>query len=142
MSLGNSNPEMIRFVHKCMRRLSDKQHFQYSFQFHADQDPDELRHFWAAYLNIDPLSIYPVPKTNSGHLKGREFACKYGIFTVRVGDTLFRSRLQALMDTVQAQWASPNPRPLIPNLSRTTLDTPRLLLYNYELCANMRRVLE
>ncbi len=107
VSLGNSSPAMIQFAYRCMRRLSDKPRFQFSFQYHADQDPDELRQFWAAYLSIEPECIHPVPKTNSGHLRGREFVCKHGIFMVRVGDTLFRSRLQALMDTVQEQWATP-----------------------------------
>ena len=106
VSFGNSNPRMIQFAHGCMRRLSSNPHFRYSFQYHADQDPSELKQFWAACLGIDPDSIKAIPKTNSGHLKGRRFACEYGVFQVQVGDTDFRARLQALMDAVQEQWAS------------------------------------
>ncbi len=39
-------------------------------------------------------------------MRGRRFACQYGVFQVQVGDTAFRARLQALMDAVQEQWAS------------------------------------
>ncbi len=105
VALTNSNPHIVRFAHNCMRRLSTNTHFYYSFQYHADQDPETLKGFWAAYLGIDTVHIRPVRKTNSGHLKGRRFACQYGIFQIQVGDTFFRSRLQALMDAVQAEWA-------------------------------------
>ena len=106
VEVGNSNPCIVRLAHNCMRRLSSNPHFVYSFQYHADQDPEQLKLFWADYLSIDPLQIKAIPKTNSGQLKGRNFACQYGIFRVQVGDTLFRSRLQALMDVVQAEWAT------------------------------------
>lgn len=106
VSFGNSNPTMIQFAHSCMRRLATNPHFDYSFQFHADQDPEALKQFWASCLSISPDAIKPIPKTNSGHLKGRRFACEYGVFQVRVGDTTFRARLQALMDAVQEQWVS------------------------------------
>ena len=106
VSFGNSNPTMVRFAHSCMRKLATNTHFNYSFQFHADQDPEALRQFWASCLGIGPETIKALPKTNSGHLKGRRFACEYGVFQVRVGDTAFRARLQALMDAVQEQWAS------------------------------------
>ena len=96
---------MILFANKCLRRLATNQHFYYSFQYHADQDPNELRHFWADYLQIEPTLIHPIRKTNSGQLKGRRFACEYGVFMIQVGDTLLRARLQALMDVVQEQWA-------------------------------------
>lgn len=89
-----------------MRRLASNQHFNYGFQYRADQNPDELKIFWASCLDIDPQLIFAIPKTNSGHLKGRRFACEYGVFQVRVADTTFRAQLQALMDTVQAQWAT------------------------------------
>ena len=104
VSLGNSNPHIIRFAHECMKRLAANRHFYYSFQYHADQNPDELKLFWASYLGINPQQITAVRKTNSGHLKGRRFACEYGVFRVQVADTQFRSRLQALMDALEQQW--------------------------------------
>lgn len=106
VSFNNSNPAMIRFAHTCMRRLSTNPHFRYGFQYHADQDPEALKQFWAASVGIGPDTIKAIPKTNSGHLKGRRFACEYGVFQVQVSDTAFRARLQALMDAVQEQWGS------------------------------------
>jgi AcrR family transcriptional regulator len=104
VSFSNSSPQMVRFAHSCMRQLATNLVFHYSFQYHADQDPEELKQFWASCLGVSPDVIRPIPKTNSGHLKGRRFACAYGVFQVRVGDTAFRARLQALMDAVQEQW--------------------------------------
>ncbi len=105
VSFSNSNPVMIRFAHIWMRKLSTNPHFRYSFQYHSDQDPEELKQLWASCLDVGPNDIKAIPKTNSGHLKGRRFACEYGVFQVQVSDTAFRARLQALMDAVQEQWA-------------------------------------
>jgi hypothetical protein len=106
VSFTNSNPQMIRFAHNCMRRMSSNPHFRYNLQYHDDQNRAELIAFWASLLEIDPERINSFPKTNSGKLKGRRFPCEYGIFQIQVSDTLFRSRLQALMDVVQEQWTS------------------------------------
>ena len=105
VAISNSNPNIVRFAYLAMRRLSTNPHFYYSFQFHADQDPETLRVFWATYLGIRQATIKPISKTNSGHLKGRRFACEYGVFQIQVGDTTFRSQLQALMDAIQEEWS-------------------------------------
>ena len=38
-------------------------------------------------------------------MKSRRFNCEYGVFQIRISDTIFRAQLQALMDVVQEQWA-------------------------------------
>jgi AcrR family transcriptional regulator len=106
VQLGNSNPRIVALAHSCMRRLSDKPRFMYFLQYHADQDLDELKRFWSQCLGIGPDAIKVQRKSNSGQLAHRRWASKYGVLSVGVGDTLFRSRLEALMDTVQEQWAS------------------------------------
>jgi transcriptional regulator with XRE-family HTH domain len=106
VGISNSNPRIMTFAHRCMRRLATNPHFYYSFQFHADQNPEQLKCFWASCLGIDSGRIKPIPKTNSGHLKGRLFNCEYGVFQIQVGDTTLRAQLQALMDVVQEQWAA------------------------------------
>ena len=105
VALGNSNPNIVRFAHDCMKRLATNQHFDYRFQYHADQDPDELKRYWATVLGLESGRITAVPKTNSGHLKHRRFNCAFGVFEIRIGDTRFRAHLQALMDAVQEQWS-------------------------------------
>jgi hypothetical protein len=105
VAISNSNPRMIVFAHECMKRLASNPHCYYSFQYHSDQDPEQLRIFWANLLGINPSCVHPIPKTNSGHMKGRRFNCEHGVFQVIVADTLFRAQLQALMDVVQEQWA-------------------------------------
>jgi hypothetical protein len=104
VSLSNANPRIVAFAHDCMRPLASRDALTYSFQYHADQDPEQLRRFWVGVLSIAPEQIKPIPKTNSGHLKGRRFACEYGVFEIVACDTMFRARLQALMDVVQDQW--------------------------------------
>jgi transcriptional regulator with XRE-family HTH domain len=106
VALSNSNPRIIKFAHNAMRRLATNPHFYYSFQYHADQNPDELKLYWAAQLGISSEQIHPIPKTNSGHLEGRRFACEHGVFQIQVGDTRFRAELQALMDAIQEEWAA------------------------------------
>jgi hypothetical protein len=106
VAICNWNPIMIVFAHSCMRRLASNTYFSYSFQYHSDQDPEALRKYWASLLGIDAQQIAPVPKTNSGHLASRRFACEYGVFQIRVGDTRFRAQLQALMDAVQEEWTA------------------------------------
>jgi transposase-like protein len=106
VSFTNSNPTMIKFAHMCMRKLAENRYFRYNLQYHQDQDPEALRASWAALLAIDAGCINLLRKSNSGRLTGRRFACEFGIFQIQVSDTLFRSRLQALMDVVQEEWAS------------------------------------
>jgi hypothetical protein len=43
----------------------------YSIQFHADQNLDELREFWGELLGIDGAIIRFQRKSNSGQLTGR-----------------------------------------------------------------------
>jgi hypothetical protein len=106
VSLCNASPRMVIFAHECMKRLAAQDRFTYRFQYHADQNPEQLQRFWSEQLGTVPELIKPVLKTNSGHLRGRRFTCEYGVFEVAVNDTLFRARLQALMDIVQEQWAT------------------------------------
>ena len=49
----NSDPAVVRLCDEWLRRLSSKPR-HHSIQYHADQDLDELRRFWAAELGIDP----------------------------------------------------------------------------------------
>jgi len=60
---------MIVFAHSCMRRLASNSHFNYSFQYHSDHDPQSLKEYWAGRLGIEARIIHPTPKINSGHLE-------------------------------------------------------------------------
>jgi AcrR family transcriptional regulator len=54
----------------------------YSIQYHADQDLEELRRFWAARLAVTPEDIRLQRKSNSGRLAGRTWRSRYGVLTV------------------------------------------------------------
>jgi hypothetical protein len=104
VSIANSDDRVIAVAVSWIRRLTDRP-LTYSIQYHADQDLDEIRAFWGQALNIDGFSIALQRKSNSSQLKHRTWRCKNGVLTARVGDTLFRSRLQAWIDRIRAEWA-------------------------------------
>ena len=103
VSLSNSDPIVIRLATHWIRRFAIRPP-SFRVQHHADQDPDELRAFWGAALNIDPGSVELFRKSNSGELRGRTWRCVHGVMQVAAYDTLFRARLQAWMDSLQRDW--------------------------------------
>jgi hypothetical protein len=103
VSIVNSDPAIVRLAYNWMRKLSAKAP-TYSLQYHEDHDTEELKAFWGDYLGIEPSIIKLIRKSNSGKLSGRQFRSVYGLLTVLICDTYFRSRLQAWMDIVKSQW--------------------------------------
>jgi transcriptional regulator with XRE-family HTH domain len=103
VSLGNSDPRVVRLADHWMRRFS-RNPVRYMFQYHADQDPDYLVRFWSFGLDVDRALIKPQRKSNSGRLSGRTWRSKYGVMTVIANDTSLRARVQAWMDRTQDQW--------------------------------------
>lgn len=94
---------MVKLAYSWISKLG-KGKLQYQLQYHADHDVEELKRYWAALLDIRPENIKPIRKSNSGQLGTRNFRSQYGLLSVRVGDTIFRSKLQAWMDYVESRW--------------------------------------
>jgi hypothetical protein len=103
ISIGNSDEKIVAMAAGWIQRFSTK-HLDYSIQYHADQDLEELRQYWAEILAIDGSRIRLQPKSNSGHLNGRSWRSLHGVMTIAVGDTLLRARLQAWIDRVRDDW--------------------------------------
>jgi transcriptional regulator with XRE-family HTH domain len=103
VSLGNSDPRVVRLADSWIRRFS-RNKVSYSLQYHADQDPDYLIRFWSFGLGVDPKLIAYQRKSNSGQLSGRTWRSTHGVLTVRACDTALRARLQAWMDRTQDRW--------------------------------------
>jgi AcrR family transcriptional regulator len=99
----NSDPAIVKLGYRWIAQFA-RNKLDYPLQYHADHDPEELKAFWADVLNIDANLIKPVRKSNSNRLSGRQFRSKYGLLTVRVGDTYLRARLEAWMDFIKNQW--------------------------------------
>jgi hypothetical protein len=78
--------------------------FDYRIQYHADQAPEDLRHYWARQLEIEADAIGLQRKSNSNQLRKRTWRSQYGVLTIRCNDTLFRARLQAWIDCLREQW--------------------------------------
>jgi hypothetical protein len=104
VSICNSDPTVMCLGTRWFRRLSDRR-LTFSFQHHADQDPKEVCAFWGKLLDVDPVQITFQRKTNSGQLGGRIWRSRYGLLQVRASDTYLRSRLDAWMDCIRAEWA-------------------------------------
>ena len=103
VAVCNSDPTIVALSTTWIRRLSSNR-LRYSIQYHADQDLEGIREFWARRLSIAPTDIRLQRKSNSGRLSGRTWRSKHGVLTVSVGDTLLRARLEAWMHSLQDQW--------------------------------------
>jgi AcrR family transcriptional regulator len=106
VSIANSNPNIIKVGYHWIKRLG-RNKIHYSVQIHTDNDEEEIKAFWADILTIPSESIKIIRKSNSGQLSGRQWRSLHGVFTVTMGDTYFRSRLQAWMDKIQEEWYNP-----------------------------------
>lgn len=105
VSIANSDPAVLVVSQNWLRRLSPRKDLKYQIQYHADQDLDELRKFWASTLQIDGGRIRFQRKSNSNQLTGRTWRCKHGVLTIACHDTLLRARMQAWLDCLRASWA-------------------------------------
>ena len=103
VSVCNSDPAIVVLCARWVRRFA-RNPVKYSVQYHADQDLQVLRDFWAHTIGVAPADIRLQRKSNSGRLSGRTWRSKYGVLQVYAGDTLFRARLEAWMHSLQEQW--------------------------------------
>jgi arylsulfatase A-like enzyme len=103
VAICNSDPNVMVLADRWIRRFT-RNPIRYSIQYHADQDPDELRRMWADLLDIDADEIRLQRKSNSNQLTGRTWRSRYGVLTISTSDTYFRARLQAWIDRIIAEW--------------------------------------
>jgi transcriptional regulator with XRE-family HTH domain len=103
VAICNSDPDVMKFAVSWLDLVASKP-LNYSFQYHADQDPRELQEFWGELLGVDADLIRFQRKSNSGQLRGRVWRSEHGVLTAFVADTYLRARLQAWMDWVQQDW--------------------------------------
>jgi len=108
VSVANADPAVIRLASRWIHRLTDKQ-VGYRLQFHADQDAAELQRFWASVVGAEAAEIRFQRKSNSNQLSRRTWRCRYGVLTVRVGDTYLRARLEAWMECLKGDWLHSKP---------------------------------
>lgn len=104
VSIANSDPNVIAMATSWLKLLSGRK-LSFSVQYHADQDLQALRAFWAERLGIEPSAIKLQRKSNSGQLKGRSWRSEHGVLTVSTYDTYLRASLQAWIDRIREDWA-------------------------------------
>lgn len=105
VSIANSDPTIIMVAQHWMSTLASRD-LNYSIQYHADQDLNELCAFWGSMLLIEPVSIRLQRKSNSNQLKGRTWRSEHGVMSITCNDTLFRARLGAWMDQLRSTWTT------------------------------------
>jgi hypothetical protein len=103
VSLANSDPAIIRVADHWIRRLA-RNPVTYAIQYHADQNPDYLKRFWAFGLGADIGAIRCQRKSNSNQLTGRTWRSRFGVLTVSANDTRLRMRLEAWMHCLKESW--------------------------------------
>ena len=104
VSVANSNGQMMALVHYWFNRLCPNYKPEFMIQYHEDQSLSDLTTYWGNLLDMDPKQIRVQRKSNSGQLKGRKWRSLYGVLTIRCNNTYFRSRIQAWMDKIEAEW--------------------------------------
>jgi len=103
VAIANSDVAVLQIATAGLSRLTSKP-IGFWIQYHADQDPFELRRFWSAALGVHPGDIRLQRKSNSARLKGRDWRSRHGVVSAVVHDTLLRARLAAWMDRLRASW--------------------------------------
>ncbi|MGH2974773.1 MAG: hypothetical protein ACRDLL_07900 [Solirubrobacterales bacterium] len=103
VSLANSDPAIIRVADHWIHRLA-RNPVTYAIQYHADQDSDYLKRFWAFGLGADIGTIRCQRKSNSNQLTGRIWRSRFGVLTVSANDTRLRMRLEAWMHCLKESW--------------------------------------
>ena len=103
VAVCNSDPAIVVLCARWVRRFA-RNPVKYSVQYHADQDLDALRAFWASKLGVRADAIALQRKSNSGRLSGRVWRSKYGVLNVTANDTLFRARVEAWIHSLQDEW--------------------------------------
>lgn len=103
VSIANSDPRVVKLGDFWIRRFALNK-VTYSFQYHADQDPEYLVRFWSSYLGAEAASFTGHRKTNSRQLAGRQWRSRFGVLSVTSNDTYLRARLQGWIDRVQDSW--------------------------------------
>ena len=103
VAICNSDPAVVRLANRWLRHLSGKA-VGYRLQYHRDQDPDELKRFWAFGLGVDPEEISLQRKSNSNQLTGRIWRSRWGVLTVYVNDTNLRMRLEGWIVELRERW--------------------------------------
>ncbi len=100
----NSDSSMVKLANRWISYFTQANKIDYRIQCHIDHDEDELKNYWAAIVNAIPDNIKIIRKSNSNQLSGRQFRSQYGLLSISVNDTVLRSRLQAWIDFLKAQW--------------------------------------
>lgn len=103
VAVGNSDSAVLRVCLDWLEEFTGAV-WDFGLQYHADQDIDTLRRYWAAELEIEPEFIRLQRKSNSNQLRKRNWRSRYGVLTIRCNDTLLRARLQGWIDSLRKQW--------------------------------------
>lgn len=98
VSVINTDPMLVGFCGKIMSKYASRP-IRYRLLCSLDER-DSLMQYWSEFLKIPKDEIQFQSKKQVSKRRS-----EFGLMVVRVGDTVFRSRLQAWMDELREQWA-------------------------------------
>jgi len=105
VEIGNSDALVMKMSTYWLRKyMNPERSIEYRVQIHADHNEDDIKAYWGEVVNIKPEIIKVIRKSNSGQMGHRNFRSEYGVLSVRVSDTSFRSRLGGWMDYLKKLW--------------------------------------
>lgn len=105
VEIGNSDKSVMKISIYWLRKfMGDGKTIEYRIQIHADHDEDEIKEYWAGVAGVQPEDIKVMRKSNSGKLAKRQFRSEFGVLSVRVAETVFRSRMQGWIDYLKKLW--------------------------------------
>jgi len=105
VEIGNSDASVMRMAVYFLRKYKNPERgMQYRVQIHRDQNPDDIKAYWADVVGVKPEDISISRKSNSGEMDGRNWRSEHAVLSIRVYDTEFRSRLGGWMDYLRKEW--------------------------------------
>ncbi len=105
VKICNSNPSIVKLSYNWMIANTTNK-LRINLTYYEDHDIQQLLSFWCNLLEVEKSSIHFRLKINAGKLKGRNMCSQYGLISIVTHDTVLRSKLQALIDVINADWLS------------------------------------
>jgi len=103
VAVANCNPNIIHVAQKILNMYADRK-VEYVVHYYDDHNLQELKDYWIKELTLGPVNLKFQVKAGAGKLKGRSSVLPYGTMHIRTNDTYLRSKIQAWMDLLQAEW--------------------------------------
>lgn len=105
VQICNTNPAIMRMAIVAISRLEPEGEPTFKLKLYPDHKPRTEKRFWAEQVGIKPSQIELWADAQKQKPTNRRRS-EHGILYASWGDTYLRSKIQALMDAVLADWST------------------------------------